>query len=203
MRASDASVTTYRRSRAAVTATFATHAVMSGSLGPWIPRLKRDNGLDPAGLSLPLTGYAVGFVLGTRLAGPALRRFGSRTVVRIGIPALAGGLALLPVASGAAALTAIFVGFWLRDRAARRRHEHRAVAVQGRFGRRLMSSMHGTWSVSVFAGAALGSGGVAAGIPLEVHFPVVAGLLVLGSFPLLRWSRSAPCWAGQRRPSSF
>jgi hypothetical protein len=53
-----------------VAGAFATHAVISGSLGPWIPRLKTDAGLDPAGLGIALTGYAVGLLVGTRPAGP-------------------------------------------------------------------------------------------------------------------------------------
>ena len=68
-----ATTQTFGRSRIAVTATFAAHALVAGSVGPWIPRLKAESTLDAAGLGLALTGYAVGLVLGTRLAGPALQ----------------------------------------------------------------------------------------------------------------------------------
>jgi fucose permease len=47
--------------------------------------------------------------------------------------------------------------------------------------------MHGTWSVAMLAGAALASVALAAGISIRLALPLVAALLVVGSFPLLRW----------------
>ncbi|MGH2636383.1 MAG: MFS transporter [Actinomycetota bacterium] len=181
----------FRRSRVAVTATFAMHAVMAGTLGPWIPRLKADNGLDAAGLGLALTGYAVGLVAGTRLAGPALARTGGRRVVRAGIPALGAGLALLPVANGLGQLAAIFVGFGLASGLLDVAMNTEAVAVERRFGRRVMSGMHGAWSASVLAGAALASVAIAAGIPIGIDLSLVAVVLTLASIPLLRWLPSS------------
>lgn len=187
MQTADDDRQTFRRSRVAVTATFSAHAVAAGTLGPWIPRLKGDNGLDPSGLGFALTGFAIGLVIGTRLAGPALRRVGGRAVVRVGIPVMAVGLALLPLADGLAALVAAFVGFGLASGLLDVAMNTEAVDVERRFSRRVMSAMHGTWSVSVFAGAVVGSAGVAVGIPIEVHFALVAAGLVAASFPLLRW----------------
>ena len=53
------------------------------AIGPWIPRLKADAGLDAGGLGIALFGFAAGLVSGTRLAGPLTRRFGARRVVPI------------------------------------------------------------------------------------------------------------------------
>ncbi|MGH2591649.1 MAG: hypothetical protein ACRDGW_12740, partial [Actinomycetota bacterium] len=80
MRSTETIPAPFRRSRVAVTATFAAHAVVAGSLGPWIPRLKADSNLDAGGLGIALSGFAAGLVLGTRLAGPAVRRAGGRSV---------------------------------------------------------------------------------------------------------------------------
>jgi predicted MFS family arabinose efflux permease len=170
-----------------VAGAFATHAVISGSLGPWIPRLKTDAGLDPAGLGIALTGYAVGLLVGTRLAAPSLRRGGGRGVVRIGIPVLGAGFSLLPVANDLASLTAVFVGIGLAAGLIDVAMNAEAVAVEQDFDRRVLSAMHGTWSVFVFVGAAVASIGVAAGIPIDVHLPVAAAVIVLASFPMLRW----------------
>jgi fucose permease len=175
------------RSRAAVMATFAAHAVVAGSVGPWIPRLKANSDLDAAGLGLALTAYAAGLLAGTRLAGPALRAAGGRNVVRLGIPALCAGLALLAVVDRLAALAGAFVGLGLASGLLDVAMNTEAVAVERRSGRRVMSAMHGTWSASLLAGAALASGGVAAGIPIVAYFAVVAALLVAASFPFLRW----------------
>jgi MFS family permease len=181
----------FHRARSAVTAAFATHAILSGSLGPWIPRLKSQAGLDPAGLGVALTGYAVGLLLGTRVAGWALRRVGGRPLVRAGIPALAVGFALLALPRGLSSLTAVFVGIGLAAGLVDVAMNTEAVAVEQGFGRTVLSVMHGAWSVSVFAGAAVASAAVASGIPMDVHLPVSSALLAAASLPLLRWLPAA------------
>ena len=91
------------------------------------------------------------------------------------------------VANGQVSLTAIFVGFGLAAGLIDVAMNIEAVAVEQRFDRRVMSAMHGTWSVFVFAGAAVAAAGVAAGIPFHVHLPVLAVVILLTSFPVLRW----------------
>jgi MFS family permease len=177
----------FRRSRIAVTATFAVHAVVAGTLGPWIPRLKANSALDAAGLGLALTGFAIGLVVGTRLAGPAMRAAGGKSVVRSSVPLLALAFALVPIATGLPALFAAFGGLGLVSGLLDVAMNAEAVDVERRYGRRVMSAMHGTWSASMLAGAALASISVAARVPIGVHFVAVAVLLVAASFPLLRW----------------
>jgi predicted MFS family arabinose efflux permease len=182
-----ATTRSFGRSRAAVTATFAAHALVAGSVGPWIPRLKGESALDATGLGLALTGYAVGLVLGTRVAGPALRWAGGRRVVRGGIPLFALTLAALPYAQGLSALTAAFAALGLASGLLDVAMNTEVVAVEQRFDRRIMSMMHGTWSVAMLAGAALASIALAADLSIRLALPVVAALLVITSFPLLRW----------------
>jgi predicted MFS family arabinose efflux permease len=176
-----------RRARTAVTAAFAAHAILSGLLGPWIPRLQARAGLDPAGLGVALTCFAVGLLLGTRLAGPTIRKGGGRTVVRVGILLLSAGFALLPLAKSLASLASIFLAIGLFAGLVDVAMNIEAVAVERRFGRRVMTAIHGIWSVSVFVGAAIASLGIAVGIPVDVHLPISAALIAAASFVLLRW----------------
>ncbi|HEX6263894.1 MAG TPA: hypothetical protein VF036_01285, partial [Actinomycetota bacterium] len=99
-----------RRARVGVTAAFAAHAVLSGLLGPWVPRIKAQAGLDASGLGIALTGFAIGLLAGTRVADPAIRRWGGRRVVRGGIPMMGVGFALLPWAGTLPSLTLLFFG---------------------------------------------------------------------------------------------
>jgi fucose permease len=177
----------FRRARVAVTTTFAVHAVVAGSLGPWIPRLKARSDLDAAGLGLALTGFAAGLVVGTRLAAPAMRRVGGRTTVRVGVPLLAAAFALLPFTRSLASLFAAFSALGLVSGLLDVAMNAEAVDVERRYGRRVMSAMHGTWSVSMLGGAALASVSVAAGLDIVVYFATVAVLLVGASLPILRW----------------
>lgn len=176
-----------RRARVGVTAAFAAHAVLSGLLGPWVPRIKAQAGLDASGLGIALTGFAIGLLAGTRVADPAIRRWGGRRVVRGGIPMMGVGFALLPWAGTLPSLTLLFFGIGLLAGLIDVAMNIEAVAVERRFERRVMSAIHGTWSVALFVGAALASAGIAAGMPIEIHLPISAALVVLVSAAFLRW----------------
>lgn len=192
-----------RRARVGVTTAFAAHAVLSGLLGPWIPHIKAQAGLDASGLGIALTGFAVGLLTGTRVADPLIRRWGGRRIVRGGIPAMGVGFALLPTAGDLASLTLLFLGIGLLAGLIDVAMNIEAVAVERRFERRVMSAIHGTWSVALFVGAALASAGIAAGVPIERHLPISAALVVLLSSVFLRWlpeGREAPEEAMPGRP---
>jgi MFS family permease len=180
-----------RRARVGVTTAFAAHAVLSGLLGPWIPHIKSQAGLDASGLGIALTGFAVGLLTGTRVADPLIRRWGGRRIVRGGIPAMGVGFALLPLAGDLASLTLLFVGIGLLAGLIDVAMNIEAVAVERRFERRVMSAIHGTWSVALFVGAALASAGIAAGVPIEIHLPISAAVVVLVSSVFLRWLPTA------------
>jgi fucose permease len=176
-----------RRARVGVTTAFAAHAMLSGLLGPWIPRIKAQAGLDASGLGIALTGFAVGLLAGTRVADPAIRRWGGRRVVRGGIPTMGVGFALLPAARSLASLTLLFLGIGLLAGLIDVAMNIEAVAVERRFDRRVMSAIHGTWSVALFVGAALASAGIAAGLSIGIHLPIAAALVVIVSAAFLRW----------------
>jgi predicted MFS family arabinose efflux permease len=60
-----------------------------------------------------------------------------------------------------------------------------AVGVENLYGRSIMASFHGLWSLAGFTGAVLGSFFVSAGLTPLIHFSIVCavtGLIVLASF---------------------
>jgi fucose permease len=188
-----------RRARVGVTAAFAAHAMLAGLLGPWIPRIKAQAGLDASGLGIALTGFAVGLLAGTRVADPAIRRWGGRRVVRGGIPTMGVGFALLPVAGSLVSLTMLFLAIGLLAGLIDVAMNIEAVAVERRFDRRVMSAIHGTWSVALFVGAALASAGIAAGLSIGVHLPISAALVVAVTGVFLRWLPDVGEPAGEAR----
>ena len=176
-----------RRAWTAVTAAFASHAMLSGLLGPWIPQLMDRNGLDASGLGIALAGLAVGLLVGTRLADPAVRRSGGRAIVRVGVPALGLGFALLPASDGLGPLTATFAAIGVVSGLVDVAMNAEAVAVERRFRRRVMTAIHGVWSVSLFLGAGGAALGIALGIPIAIHLPLASALVVGTASVLLRW----------------
>jgi MFS family permease len=126
--------------------------------------LKDRFGFSDGELSLVLLVVPVVAGLGSVLSGLAAVRFGSASVLR------AGGLlvALAVAATGAsasrpqlfAALFAVGLGLGVVDAAM----NMQGVAVERRYGRPVLSSLHGVWSVGAMSGALATAGTAAAGL---------------------------------------
>jgi MFS family permease len=176
-----------RRALAAVGGAFAAHAIQAGSLGPWIPTLTDRAGIGAGGLGLALTALAAGLLVGTRLAAPAIRRAGSRRVVRVAVPVLAAIFAVVPAASSLPQLSAVFLGLGIASGVVDVAMNDAAVLVEGRARRRVMSAIHGTWSVATLVGAALATLALVLDVPVGISFASVALLVGAVTLPLLRW----------------
>ncbi len=174
-----------RRARASVVGAFALHAAVAGTLGPRLPAVKEQAGITDGELGVALAVFAVGLFVGTRIVSPLLDRFGTRGVLRGGMPLL--GVSLLGPAfaesllSLAAALFVVGALSGILDVAM----NSNAVVVERSYGRPIMSSIHGTWS----AGMLVASGGAAAAAALDVslrlHFGLAALAIALVSAPAL------------------
>jgi MFS family permease len=175
-----------RRARIGVNAAFAAHSAVAGSWGPRIPAIKEHTRLSDGELGVALTGFAAGLLIGTRLAGWPLERFGSRAVIRVATPIMAAAL-IGPALAGdlfslSLALFVLGVASGLLDVAM----NAQAVAVERAHRRPLMSSIHATWSIGLLVAAGTGAGAAALEIPTTVHFALAALVVAGASFlPLL------------------
>ena len=172
-----------RRARLSVSVTFVLHATVSGTWAPRVPALKAQAGLTDGELGLALFGMAAGLLLGTRVAGAPVDRYGSRPVLRIGVPLLAAALllpalahALLPLAGGF-----LVVGFvsGVLDVAM----NANGVEVERALGRPIHNGLHGLWSVGLGLGAAMAAIAAAAGAQPLTHFAIVGALIAAVSVP--------------------
>jgi len=154
------------------------HAAAFGTWATRIPAIKHRVGIGDGKLGIALTGLAIGLFVGTRLAGGIVDRFGSRPAIRIATLALCAVLIGPALAESLTALSAALfvlgaVGGFL-DVAM---NAHTVVVERG-YGRPIMSSVHGLWSVGLLIGALAGAG--AAGLDLDprLHLGIVAVALV-------------------------
>jgi MFS family permease len=174
-----------RRARLSISATFVLHAAVSGTWGPRVPALKAQAGLSDGELGLALFGMAAGLLAGTRSAGTPIERYGSRTLLRIGVPLLCAALLAPGLAHGLLALAAGFfaVGFvsGFLDVAM---NAH-GVDVERGLGRPILNGLHGLWSVGLGLGAAVAAIAAAAGLPPLAHFAIVGAVIAAVSVPAL------------------
>ena len=172
--------------RAAVSAAFLIHSTVSGTWAPRLPAIKESLGLSDGELGTALVGLAIGLLVGTRLAGAPVDRFGSRPVMRVGFPLLAATLVLPGLADSLVALFLSLFVLGLASGALDVAMNAQGIEVERHLGRPILSGLHGLWSVGLGIGAGVAALAAASGAdPLE-HFAVVAAVLALASLVFLR-----------------
>jgi MFS family permease len=158
------------------------HAAAFGSWGTRIPAIKHHVGAGNGQLGLAFSGLAVGLVIGTRIAGGVVDRYGSRPAIRVATlalcavligPALADDLAVLTVTLFVLGAVGGFLDVAM--------NAHTVVVERG-YGRPIMSSVHGLWSVGLLIGALTGAGAAGLGLDPPLHFGIVGGALLVPAF---------------------
>ncbi|WP_033424222.1 MFS transporter [Actinomadura flavalba] len=175
-----------RRARFAVTVVFLVHGLVAAGWVARIPQIKDELSLSAGSLGVALLGAPVGVVLAVRFASVCVARWGSRAVTLAAGTAAAASL--LPVAfafnlgSLTVALLLMGASLGLMDVAM----NAQGVAVERRYGRPIMSALHGVYSVGTLIAALIGSLAAHRGVPVALHLTVVA--VVFGAV-LWTWGR--------------
>jgi MFS family permease len=182
-----------RQARLAVAAIFCANSLVLTSWIARIPDVKARLGLSDATLGLALFCLALGALLAQPLVGWLLGRFSSRRLTALAallfclcivLPAAADSLWLL--------MAALFVlgacngGLDVAMNA-------QAAQVELRYGRPIMSSFHGLWSIGGLVGSALGGLAAARGLPIGTHFTIASavGLVVVALAARWLWPDQA------------
>jgi MFS family permease len=172
--------------RAAVAAAFLIHSTVSGTWAPRLPAIKESLGLSDGELGTALVGLAIGLVVGTRVAGAPIDRFGSRPVMRAGFPLLAVTLLLPGVAGSAPTLFLSLLVLGVASGALDVAMNAQGIEVERWLGRPILSGLHGLWSVGLGLGAGAAALAAAGDVDPLAHFAMVGGVLAIASLVLLR-----------------
>ena len=172
--------------RVAVAAAFLIHSTVSGTWAPRLPAIKESLGLSDGELGTALVGLAIGLVVGTRVAGAPIDRFGSRPVMRAGFPLLAATLLLPGLADSLVTLFLALLVLGVASGALDVAMNAQGIEVERHLRRPILSGLHGLWSVGLGLGAAVAAGAAAADVDPLPQFAVVAAVLALASLVLLR-----------------
>lgn len=173
------SISSLRMHRIAVSGFFFIAGLTFASWASRIPDIKSQLQLSDAGLGAVLLALPVGLMLSLPLSGWLITQYGSRKMVITGAlfyPFLLAGLGLAP--SVLSLLFALFV-FGLTANLLNIAMNTQAVAVEKFYGKSIMASFHGLWSLAGFTGAAIGSLLVAGAVSPLVHFLLIWLLTVM------------------------
>ena len=156
-----------QRARLAVAAVFFTNGALFANVIPRYPQIRDDLGLSNATLGAALAAFPLGALTVGLFAAMVVRRFGSARIATAGIVGLAGALALIAFVPGWAALAALLFVAGGIDAITDVAQNAHGLRVQRVYGRSIVNSFHGLWSIGAVTGGLVGSATIALGISLE------------------------------------
>ena len=174
------------RARRAVLAVFALNGFALGGWFVRIPAVQDRLGIGEGLLGVALLGAAVGALLSMTVTGALISRLGSRRVVGATAFLLPASLIPLDLAPNVVALALALLLVGAANGALDVSMNSHAVAVEDRYGRRIMSSFHAAFSFGALAGSVLGGGVAYLGVGVLPHFLVVFVLATLAAVPAYR-----------------
>jgi len=168
-----------RRGRAAVAGSFFLQGLVFAAIVTQAPRIKERFDVGDGALTGILVLVAVVSGFGSVLAGIVAEHRTSAVALRLALTAIGLGALLVGVAPSVPLLVLAFVVYGLGVGAVDAGMNMQGVRVQEAYGRSIMASFHGAWSVGGIVGA-LYAAGVA-----ELDVPFAASLAVIAAATLI------------------
>jgi hypothetical protein len=173
---------TLRTQRIGVSTVFAVHGAVMGTFATRIPAISEHLHLSPGRLGLALFAPAVGSLLAMPFTGGLMHRFGAKTATHVLIVLWCASLMLPAFATSLGWLAAALLVYGATAGMTDIAMNAQGVALEGRMGKSIMSSLHGMWSLGGFAAAGVGSLAAHANVSVRTHFVGVSiALIVLGT----------------------
>lgn len=166
------------RLRIAVASVFFLHGLNFSSWAARIPDIQLKLGLSEAALGGVLLILPLGSLLSLPVSGIIIDKLGSRVVVLL---ASLGYAFTLPLLGFSTSIPMLMVGLFIYGFFGNMVNiavNTQAIGVQTHYGRTIMASFHGTWSIAGFTGAGIGTLMVALGAPPHVHYLIMLVLIV-------------------------
>lgn len=176
------SIPSSRAHRIAVSTFFFIAGFTFSSWASRIPDIKTTLLLSDAGLGAVLVALPLGLMTSMPFSGYLVARFGSKKIMiitAIFYPLTLILLGLAPTVWLLSALLFVF-GFW--GNLFNISVNTQAVGVEALYGRSIMASFHGLWSLAGFTGAAVGALMIAVHLTPFVHFCIVCAISFLLAF---------------------
>ncbi|TWW02544.1 MFS transporter [Chitinophaga pinensis] len=168
-----------RHTRIAVSALFFLTGLCFSSWASRIPAIQHKLNLSEGELGGMLLALPIGSILSMPVAGVLVSRYGSRYVLMTAGLLYAFILPTLGLTTTAWQLFSCLVLFGFCGNLANIAVNTQAVLVEAMYGRSIMASFHGLWSLGGFTGASIGSGMSALGILPYQHFLVIMILAII------------------------
>lgn len=165
--------------RIAVSVFFFCQGLCFASWASRIPDIKTTLHLSEAALGSILLALPIGQILTMFFSGRAVTRFGSKTVLRIAALCYAVALTNIGLATSAWQLALCLFLFGICGNMCNISVNTQGINAENLYGRSIMSSFHGVWSVSGFTGALVGALMMRLQFTPYLHFWIVAAFVIV------------------------
>jgi MFS family permease len=171
---------TNRQARIALSAIFASTGIFLGTWSARIADVKSAFHLTDARLGLILACTTVGSVAGSGAAGFFSGRIGSRRLLRVSAPLGALTYTFMALAPSVPLLVAALITMGMINMLVQVSMNTQAIALEARYRRTILTTMHGAFSIGMMAGALAAAGMSQLGVSYRAGlFGVSMFLLVL------------------------
>ncbi|WP_199118738.1 MFS transporter [Pedobacter sp. ASV28] len=139
-----------------------------------IPDLKAMLNLSDAALGSILLALPIGQLITMPLSGRLVAVFGSKRILTLATPLYALCLTNLSLATQGWQLALFLLLFGISGNLCNIALNTQAVTAEGHYGKPIMSSFHGSWSLGLFTGALVGLLMMNLHLPTNTHFWIIA-----------------------------
>lgn len=165
--------------RIAVSVFFFCQGICFASWASRIPDIKTSLHLSEAALGSILLALPIGQILTMFFSGRAVTRFGSKTVLRIAAACYAIALTNIGLATKPWHLALCLFFFGICGNMCNISVNTQGINAENLYGRTIMSSFHGVWSVSGFTGALIGALMMQLQLTPYIHFWIIAAFVIV------------------------
>jgi MFS family permease len=169
-----AAFSTMRMNRIAVSIMFFLHGLCFASWAARIPSIQENLKLTSSALGAVLFALPAGFFLSLPFAGWFIGIFGSKRVVILSVALYSVSLLCIGLASTTLTLVIALFAFGFFANLLNISINTQAVIVERLYGKKLMATFHGLWSLAGFAGAAIGTLMIGNNIAPYQHYIIIS-----------------------------
>jgi MFS family permease len=191
-----------RRARIAVAVLFLTNGALFSNVVPRYPELKETLDVSNALLGTALAAGPLGALTGGLFASAAIRRFRSSRSAAFGIVTVAAAFLLVAFAPTWWALGLVLFAAGAADAIVDVAQNAHGLRVQRLYGRSIVNSFHGVWSIGAVLGGLMGSAAAGLRIPLVVHLAVAGALFSVVALVAYRFMLPGPEDAERAEPAT-
>ncbi len=191
-----------RRARVAVAALFLTNGALFATIVPRYPQIKEQLDLGNALFGTALAAGPLGALIGGLFAAAAIRRFSSSRAGAAGIVLTAAAFLLVAFVPSWWALAAVLLVALGLDAVVDVAQNAHGLRVQRLYGRSIVNSFHGVWSIGAVLGGLMGAAAAGLRVPLPLHLGFSAVLFSVVALVAYRFLLPGPEDAERAEPAA-